>query len=625
MVPANTPDAFKQRASHSTGTIVEGQLLSISNHVVDVEIKQSTIDLDERSLFFSVFHDVTERKKQANKVCTLSHAVEQSPAAILLLDLDGKVEYANQRFTELTGYTFEEVDSKIFTRLFPHGIAANDFLDTVSRQHKWFGEINNTRKDGSAYWEKSTISSIQDKNGKTTQFLVIMEDITLQKIHEKKLEHLATHDDLTDLANRTLLIDRLEQAIDFAKHSGHLIGILLLDLNRFKFINDSLGHSFGDLLLKQVASRLKKSVRDFDTVARLGGDEFVIILPEIGEKDEIQQISNKISKVLSAPFCMENREIIISASIGSTVFPHDGDDAETLVRHADIAMYQSKKEHSSICCYHSRMHSEPLKVLEMERELRQALKRNQFVLHYQPKVELATGVIIGAEALLRWQHPERGMVPPDEFIPLAEETGEILPIGEWVLREAVKQIKQWQVENLFCCPVAVNISAKQFQHFNLAELVDSILKEHEVLPHLLELELTESMIMQHPQKTIEELHKLKNIGVHISLDDFGTGYSSLNYLRSFPVDFLKIDRSFISEINQDESANSVAKSIVAIAQSLGIKAIAEGVETKEQLDFLINCGCYAMQGYYYSPPLEEKAITALLGDEMHQGVTPISL
>jgi diguanylate cyclase (GGDEF)-like protein/PAS domain S-box-containing protein len=608
----NHIDPSKTYLSIADGDVMEGQLITQSNKLIDVEIKGSTIDLDDRTVLFSFFHDISRRKKQERIVCTLYHAVEQSPAAILLLDLKGHVEYANKRFTELTGFSSEEVQGKTFTCLFPEGGIDPNLLEKISKIRKWSCEVNNTKKDGSDYWEKISFSSIEDENGETAQYLVLKEDITRQKLHEQELEHLATHDELTGLANRTLLIDRLEQAIRYAKRYGHLVGILLLDLNRFKYINDSLGHSQGDLLLQEVASRLKESVRDTDTVARLGGDEFVVILTKIETLDELRQISHKISESLSLPIPMSGREIIISASIGTTVFPHDGVDGETLIRNADIAMYQAKKDRANIRCYHEKMNTESLKILELESELRLALKRDQFVLHYQPKVELATGRIIGAEALLRWRHPQRGMIPPGDFIPLAEETGEILPIGEWVLNEAVRQVKQWQLENLLRCPAAVNVSAKQFQHYDLADFIRRVLKKHDLQPDLLEVELTESMLMKNPKATVEQLIELKRLGVKISLDDFGTGYSSLNYLRRFPVDFLKIDRSFIAEINQDESANSVAKSVVAIAQSLGLKTIAEGVETKEQLDFLLGCGCYAMQGYYYSKPLEAEEFVKML-------------
>jgi diguanylate cyclase (GGDEF)-like protein len=453
---------------------------------------------------------------------------------------------------------------------------------------------------------------VRDEAGDISHFLAIKEDITERKRYEEQLQHLATHDDLTGLANRALLQDRLEQSILFAKRSGRLVAALLLDLDRFKIINDSLGHSFGDSLLKIIAERLRESVRGADTVARLGGDEFVILLAEVASEEDVGKVAKKILDNITAPFQIGDREITVTASLGISIYPWDGEDEETLIRNADIAMYRAKEEGNSFRLYAPEMNLVVHEVMEMETDLRRALERNELLLHYQPKINLETGTITGAEALLRWKHPVRGMILPGIFIPLAEETGLIQPIGEWVLQHICHQIKSWQAQGLPIVPIAANLSARQFRTDDLGETVRRILQDSGLPPHLLELELTESMIMRDPQSAAATMQQLNTLGVSLALDDFGTGYSSLNYLRRFPVDCLKIDRSFISDVADDPSAAAVATSIIAIAHSLGLQAVAEGVETREQLEFLRECGCDSYQGYYFSAPLGAADFTEML-------------
>jgi diguanylate cyclase (GGDEF)-like protein len=453
------------------------------------------------------------------------------------------------------------------------------------------------------------------ERGGQRYILSSVENISEHKQAEEQLRHQATHDELTGLANRALLQDRLEQSIHYANRSRRLVAVLLLDLDRFKVINDSLGHGFGDELLCSVARRLEQTIREADTVARMGGDEFAILLAEVADVEDVGLVARKILEQLTQPYLIEGREVTVTASLGISIYPQDGTDAQTLQRNADVAMYRAKEEGNSFRFYTPEMNQRVMETLELEADLRRALDRGELLLHYQPKVNLTTGRIAGAEALLRWQHPLRGLVPPARFIPLAEETGLILPIGEWVLATACAQIRAWQDQGVAAVPVAVNLSARQFRRAVLGETIQRILRECRVAPRLLELELTESMIMQDSEAAAATMQQLKALGVTLALDDFGTGYSSLNYLRRFPVDCLKIDRSFISDVATDASAAAVATSIVAIAHSLGLNALAEGVETAEQLDFLVKCGCDSLQGYYFSRPLPAPEFTALLCEE----------
>jgi diguanylate cyclase (GGDEF)-like protein len=391
------------------------------------------------------------------------------------------------------------------------------------------------------------------------------------------------------------------------------VAVLLLDLDRFKVINDSLGHDFGDKLLCALAQRLRQIVREADTVARLGGDEFVILLAEVAEVDDAGLVAAKILRLLAEPHRLDEREITLTASLGVSLFPRDSDDGATLIRNADMAMYRAKRDgRSAFAFYSPEMNRRIRETLDLEGALRQALERDEFRLHYQPKVDLPSGRVIGCEALVRWHHPQRGMVSPADFIPLAEETGLIVPLGTWVLKEACRQARAWQDAGLPALNIAVNLSARQFRKGDLPQLVEEFLRETGLNPSLLELELTESMVMDDPAGAERTMRTLKELGVRLSLDDFGTGYSSLNYLRRFPVDSLKIDRSFIRDVATDPSGASVVTSVIDIAHNLGLTAVAEGVETREQLVFLLGCGCDMLQGFLFSKPLPAEEFADLL-------------
>ena len=430
---------------------------------------------------------------------------------------------------------------------------------------------------------------------------------------EEKLNYLAYHDVLTGLPGRTLFHDRLVQAVTNAHRHGDKLGVLFIDLDHFKNINDSLGHYAGDMLLKQVAALFTACMREDDTVARLGGDEFVVILASMASEDEAWMVSQKILKLMTEPFTIEAHELFVTCSIGIALYPKDGDDAKTLLQSADGALYLAKnkgRNNAQFCT--AEMNAKALERLTLESELRQAINRQEFLLHYQPRVDMVSGEITGMEALVRWQHPVQGLLYPTKFIPVAEESGLIVPLGEWALRTACEQNKAWQLAGLKPVSIAVNLSARQFKQQDLVELVSSILQETELDPSYLELELTESMVMQNVEAAIATLNQFKVIGVKLSIDDFGIGYSSLNYLKHFPIGFLKIDQSFVRDITTNRDDAIIAKIIISMAHDLGLKVIAEGVETEEQKSFLCSHRCDEMQGYFFSMPLPAEEFETLL-------------
>ncbi len=432
------------------------------------------------------------------------------------------------------------------------------------------------------------------------------------KSAEEHLMYMSVHDALTGLPNRMLFNDRLHMELAHAERNHQMLAVMFLDLDRFKLVNDTLGHAMGDRLLKRVADRLKSCVRKSDTVARMGGDEFCFLLPEIAQPEDAVKIAKKILKALKKPWRLGGQEFYITPSIGIAVYPNDGQDADTLMKNADTAMYRAKEQGNNYQLYTAEMSDQNMERLTSEIALRRALERQEFVIHYQPQINTETGQIIGMEALVRWEHPERGTVFPAEFIPYAEETGLIVPIGEWVLRTACAQNKAWQDAGFPPLRVTVNLSARQFQQKDLVETVDRILKETGLDPRWLELEITETVAMQDVEHTISTLRELRDLGVRIAIDDFGTGYSSFNYLKYFPNHTLKIDKSFVRDVTEGREDAAITKAIIALAQNLNLKVIAEGVETEEQLAFLKRQQCNEIQGYLFSRPLPAEEFTRML-------------
>jgi diguanylate cyclase (GGDEF)-like protein len=440
-------------------------------------------------------------------------------------------------------------------------------------------------------------------------------EISERKQAEERLYYLANHDSLTNLPNRRLFIDRLNQALARLPWGKRVAAVLFLDLDRFKQINDTLGHPIGDLLLAAVSERLQSCLRAGDTIARFGGDEFAIILVDMARAEDVSKVAQKIINALSKVFIVKNYELFITTSIGISLCPADGKDADTLLKNADMAVYRAKEQgRNNYQFYLASLNTNALERLAMETSLNQAVERQEFLLHYQPRVDLNTGQIIGIEALVRWQHQSLGMVSPAKFIPLAEETGLIVPIGEWVLRTACAQNKAWQAGGLPPVVVSVNISARQFQQKRLVEMVSRVLKETGLDPQYLELELTESILMQKEEPCIEMLRDLNSMGISLSIDDFGTGYSSLSYLNRLPVKSLKIDKSFVNRITKDTNNAGIVTAIITLAHSLRLEAIAEGVETTEQLEFLRSLHCDGMQGYLFSQPLPAGEATKLMAE-----------
>jgi diguanylate cyclase (GGDEF)-like protein/PAS domain S-box-containing protein len=441
-----------------------------------------------------------------------------------------------------------------------------------------------------------------------------------RKQAEERIRHLAHYDDLTGLANRSMFSQRVSNAIAKARRNGMQLAILFIDLDRFKNINDTLGHGAGDNVLKEVAERLHGCLRESDTVGRLGGDEFVVLLDEMPQSMHSAEVAQKILAAIARPFAFDTQEFHLTASIGISTYPADSEDLQSLLKNADVAMYRAKElGKNNFQFYSAQMNIHNLEHLEMESSLRRALERNEFVLHYQPKVDIRSGRIIGMEALVRWQHPTKGQIPPMQFIPLAEETGLIVPIGEWVLRTACAQNKSWQEQGLPPLCIAVNLSARQFTHKNLLQDVARVLNETGLDAAFLELEITESMVMHNPEHAIELLNKMKAMGISISIDDFGTGYSSLSYLKRFPIDSVKIDRSFIKDLPMDGDDAAITRAIIAMAHGLKLKVIAEGAETGEQLSFLRAHKCDEMQGYYFSKPLPEHEFILLVQNSIAAG------
>ncbi len=474
-------------------------------------------------------------------------------------------------------------------------------------------EYQVTDDHGQTRWFLVNGQPVFDDAGAFTGYRGTGSDITERKLTEQRVHHVAQHDALTGLPNRSLLQDRLGQAVAYATRSGNPVWVMLIDLDRFKFVNDSMGHKAGDVLLMTVAARLRAALRDADTVARLSGDEFVVIVSERGDQQLTPEIVERVMNAVAQPVMLGTKEFFVTCSIGVAVYPSESTDADTLIEHADIAMYRAKKlGRNNFQFFSPAMNEESLERVRIEGALRNAVERDEFVLYYQPQIDMKTGKVCGMEALIRWQHPELGMVPPGRFISIAEETGMIVAIGAWVLRTACAQNKAWQDAGFDKLRVAVNLSARQFGAADLIDKLAGVLLDTGLEPKYLELELTESLFMSDITPAVELLHRMKALGVNLSIDDFGTGYSSLSYLWRFPIDVLKIDRSFVADITRDANDEAIVTSIIALAHNLKLAVIAEGVETQEQLDYLRRHGCDEMQGYYFSKPLPAHEFEQLL-------------
>jgi diguanylate cyclase (GGDEF)-like protein/PAS domain S-box-containing protein len=565
--------------------------------------------------------DITGRKA-AEAQTRIAAVAFEARDAMLVTDAQGVILRVNRSFSEITGYSAEEAVGKT-PGLLRSGRHDPNFYRTlweaVAREGHWEGEIWNRRKDGGLYAAWLSISAVRDEAGTITHYLGVSSNISEPREAERKIRELAFYDPLTGLPNRRLMLDRLHQAVSAGARSRQYGAVLLIDLDHFKLLNDTRGHQAGDEFLVEAARRLRAALRDSDSAARLGGDEYAVLLEDLHQEpmaaaNIAENIAEKLRAAIAVPVALDGeKEHRITASVGIVLFGGPDETAGALWRQADLALYEAKSAgRDAVRFYSSEMQAAVDARAEMEAALRQALERNELRLHYQPKVELRGGRVVGAEALIRWHRPLHGMVPPADFIPLAEETGLIVPIGEWVIGAACEQLKAWQDEGLPDVSVAVNVSARQFQQGNLSRIVAQALRLNGVAPERLVVELTESAVMRDPDQAARALTELKAIGVHISLDDFGTGYSSLGYLKRFPIDSLKIDRSFVRDVTSDPDDAAIAQTIIALAHSLNQKVVAEGVETEAQLRFLRAKNCDEMQGYLFSRPLEAGAFADLL-------------
>jgi len=559
--------------------------------------------------------DITERKRSEAQLRLAAQVFEQSGEGILITDAQLNIIMVNQAFTAITGYSEAEALGKS-PRLLSSGRHEPEFFrvmwDDIRTQGRWQGEVWNRRKDGSLYPEQLSIIRVLDAQGEVIHYIGISSDITQHKEAQARIQRLAHFDPLTGLPNRALLNDRVNHDLSTAQRNHAPLAVLFVDLDHFKNVNDTLGHRVGDELLVAVAGRLKAVVRDVDTVSRQGGDEFILILPDTGA-DGAGHVAGKLLEAVAQPCQIEGFDLSVTLSIGIALYPGDGEDFEALSRSADAAMYRAKHDgRNTYRFFTAEMQARSAYTLQMESALRRVLERNQLLLHFQPQLSLPDNRLIGVEALLRWQHPELGMIAPADFIPIAEESGQILPIGEWALRTAVQQMKAWMDAGLAPMTMAVNLSAVQFRHPQLPERVAQILDEMKLPPQYLELELTESVAMDDAPAAIAIMDLLHARGVRMSIDDFGTGYSSLSYLKRFKVHRLKIDQSFVHDIGEDPEDRAIVSAIISLAKSLGLYTIAEGVETEAQLAFLREQGCNEVQGYYFSKPMPADAFEAFV-------------
>jgi diguanylate cyclase (GGDEF)-like protein/PAS domain S-box-containing protein len=560
--------------------------------------------------------DLTDIKQREAALDLHAGVFMNNMEGIVICDANVRIKSVNQAFTDITGYPAEEAIGQP-PSILNSGRQDAAFYKEMWRQIKengrWQGEIWNRRKNGEIFAEWLTINVDHAPDGGVRHYYAIFSDITQRKAAEEKIRHIIQHDTLTNLPNQSLLRDRLGLALAHAKRSQEALAVLFMDMDRFKLINDSLGPTAGDALLVEVAQRLKNSVRQQDTVSRQGGDEFTLLLPEV-DAGAAAHVAQKLLKCLSEPYQISGQQLVVSPSIGIAVYPTDGQEVDTLLQASDMAMYRAKSDGGNAFRFHTAdMQQQVNKTLRVENDLRKALRDNELLLHYQPQISFTTGRVVGCEALVRWQHPELGLVPPGDFIPVAEDSGLIAPIGDWVLRTATQQCRTWQKAGLTDLVMAINVSTVQFRQEDFAQSVQNALEAAGLEARFLEVEITESVMADNPERAIRTIRQLHDLGVQLSIDDFGTGYSSFSYLKRFKIHKIKIDQSFIRDLHTEGNSASIAEAIISMGHSLGLSVIAEGVETANHAQWLAAHRCDEAQGYLYARPMPALQFVAWIG------------
>lgn len=559
-----------------------------------------------------------ERTEAAKTLQTYKNAFDSSGEAMLLSDRENRIFNVNVAFTKLTGYSLEDIKGQnpnILASKRTPDITYQELWSGLNEEDFWQGELWNRSKSGDIYPKWVAISTIRNDFGEVMYYMASFTDISERKAAEARIEHLAHHDVLTGLPNRFSFEIRLEQAILTAHREQKLLALFFIDLDKFKYINDTLGHHFGDKLLVTIAQRLNNCVRENDIVARIGGDEFVVVLTGLDHPEHAGSIAEKLCTEISRPCDIDGHDIQSTTSIGVSIYPNDALSVEALMKNADVAMYHAKDSgRNNFQFFSNEMLIVIQKRLQFEHDIEQAIHKGEFELHYQPQVTAKEGAIFGVEALIRWNHPQRGLVAPTSFIIVAEETGKIHQIGDWVINEACHQLAQWKQRGINI-QVSINLSAMQLQSNTLLNTVKVAMQHHSIEQDELEFEITETSAMQEPELALRQLHELRQLGVKLAIDDFGTGYSSLAYIKRLPVQILKLDRTFVRDISSDENDAEISAATITLAHNLGLKVVAEGVETEAQRDFLLSYHCDYLQGYLFSKPLPAAEITALLMSE----------
>ena len=578
------------------------------------EVTLSVIDLAGRQAIYCAWRDISDRKRAEDALRLYAKVFENSGEAILITDRSNRIIAVNQALERDSGYCPEELLGKDPRVLSAHKTPRETYQlmwAALRESGYWQGELWDLRKDGMIYPKWAAISAIHDAKGELTNYIASFTDISERKAAEARIDHLAHHDALTGLFNRYSLENRLAQSLLAARRENQQLAVIFIDLDRFKVINDTLGHHVGDLLLIEVANRLSECVRESDIVARLGGDEFVVTLTSLANDMDAALVAKKIVAALGDTYEIDGKQLHTTPSVGISLFPANGEDVDTLMKNADTAMYHAKeKGRNNFQFFSPAMTAAATERLELERDLRSALANSEFELHYQPQVCATQNLVRGVEALIRWRHPERGLIPPLKFIPIAEETGVIEAIGTWVLNEACRQMAAWRQAGFDLQHVAVNLSAHQLRSPDLVSQVQAAIAHFGLSPGELELEITESVAMEDPERAIGQLRALRDSGVELAIDDFGTGYSSLAYLKMLPIHTLKLDRAFVRDIESDENDAAISAATLALARNLGLRVVAEGVETEAQRDFLSSHACNLLQGYLFGKPEPADVLSA---------------